>query len=89
MLILTSLTPLPPPLSPAEYVASLGGHEVVTPVRVDRDGRFLGHRLDSAHDPPPAHARSKRAAHVRSDHEEVHYLIALDGEEHQVRRGVG
>ncbi|XP_042884223.1 A disintegrin and metalloproteinase with thrombospondin motifs 7-like [Penaeus japonicus] len=75
-----------PPQTTAEYVSRLRGHEVVTPLRVDRDGRFLGHHLDSAHDPrPSAHARSRRAAHIRSDQdEEVHYVIALDGEEHQV-----
>ncbi|XP_068201484.1 A disintegrin and metalloproteinase with thrombospondin motifs 6-like [Palaemon carinicauda] len=65
----------------AEYAASLAAYEVITPLRVDRDGGFLSHRLHQTHD---AHTRTRRSAHIDDETHDLHYVVTLDGKEHQV-----
>lgn len=62
----------------AEYAATLTSYTVTSPMRVSSDGAFINHHLHHTHNP----SRSKRDA-LSSDHE-VHYLVTLDGKEHQV-----
>lgn len=62
----------------AEYAETLTSYAVTTPVRVSRDGAFLTNQLHHTHHP----SRTKRDA--RTPDHELHYLLELDGKEHQV-----